>query len=226
MQQFITSIQIITMPAIIIPEDPELVMAYDRINQFYRNWALPDARKYLYKFIKAAQADKAARFGVPNFLYFREELEELINAALCLHHAGAEHPAVVLDLQDDAPDITCYHQYCNHRFQLKPWHYFPRFLNLKEYANPYKVFSRLASFGNEQAWKKILNDLFYYCFSPNSCSELVNRPNILKLSTCLLKLLEASHLVVVRGINETGDRGQCLSTNNPVQNNEPHHVRE
>lgn len=216
------------MPAIIIPENPELVMAYDRINQFYENWALPDARRYLYKFIKAAHADKAARFRVPNFLYFREELEELINAALCLHYAGTEHPAVLLDPESSAPDITCFHQYCNHCFQLKAWHYFPRSLNRKEYANPYKVFSRLAKFGNEQAWKKILNDLFYYCYSPNSFSELVKSPDILRLSTCMQKLLEATHLIVVRGIHEKVDRKECSSDDktgqNKEQNNELHNA--
>lgn len=201
------------MPAIIIPEAPELVMAYDRINQFYKIWSLPVAHNYLNKFLKSAQADKAGRFSVPNFLFFREELEELIHAALCLHHADAEHPDVV-------PDITCFHQYCNHRLQLKPWHYFPRSLNLKEYANPYKVFSRVARFGDEKAWKKILNDLLYYCYSPNSCSEVVDRPNILKLSACLQKLLEATHLVVVRGINEKSDGEVCISDISPIQNKE------
>ena len=188
-------------------ESKQTEAAYAAIAQFFDAWGLPHARKLLYRILKAALHTKAIKIDPSRVLYFFKTFETLLNAALIIHRNEGERKEAILDLgEEEYPDMSNYPQYFGRHLSSHAWLFFPRALNVKEYANPYLVCKKIARYGQEEKWKFLISELQDYCFYKASFAECGEEFNILVLHRLLQKLLEAAHLVEVRAIMEVDGR--------------------
>jgi hypothetical protein len=173
--------------------------AYAAIAGFFDAWGLPNARRLLYRILKSATEAKATRIDPSRVLYFFRTLETLLNAALLIHRNQGERKEAILEIgEGEYPDMSNYAQYFGCHLPSHTWQFFPRALSVKEYANPYRVFKKIARYGEEEKWKFLLTELQDYCFYNSSFTEWDDKFNMLALHRLLQKLLEAAHLVEVR----------------------------
>jgi hypothetical protein len=199
-------------------ESLKIQAGYAEISDFFSTYSLAQARKYLQKILKAANANRSSRMNPSSILYFFERLEQLYAAAMLIHQSGLEREAAIITaLKDQAPDLANYPQYCGWHFMRASWYYVPRNLNEKEYFNPYKVFKKLDAYGSEETWKFIFHELRDYTFLKGSFSDAGDHYNILDIYILLNKLLEACHLIEVRAIIELDGKPRPKWKNGEMQ---------
>lgn len=205
-------------------ENPDVQYAYLTIAGFFDAYALARALAYTRQTLKTADSDRYWKGDPSAVLYFFEKLQDLVMAALTLQREEAVRPAALVALAEgEAPSLIAYHQYCGRRHQSDPWYFFPRSLGRADYANPYRVFARLAAWGGRKRWKTRLRDLRFFALSTSSLSENGDAElNTLQLYFLLTKLVEAAHLINVRAVNETrGPRQMPAGTDDPNETNAP-----
>jgi hypothetical protein len=184
-------------------ESLKIQAGYAEISDFFSAFSLAQARKYLQKILKAANANQSSRMNPSSILYFFERLEQLYAATMLIQQSGLQRDAAIISPpEDNAPDLANCPQYCGWHFRSASWYYVPRSLNEKEYFNPYKVFKKLDSYGSEETWKFIFHELRDYTFLKGSFSDAGDHYNILDIYILLNKLMEACHLIEVRAIIE------------------------
>lgn len=175
--------------------------AYNSIAVFFEAFSVVDARQQLQRFLLICMESRACKDDPSNVIYFYESLGELITAALVIQSNGVWKNEAIMD-NEDAPDVADYKSYCGWQKKISPWEYMPRFLSRKEYANPYRVFKKLAKYSGTLQWLELLRELRDFTFSAQSITEEDTDHNILGIYLLLNKLLEAAHLINLRAIHE------------------------
>jgi hypothetical protein len=188
-------------------ESLKIQAGYAEISDFFSAYSLAQARKYLQKILKAANANRTSGINPSSILYFFEKLQQLYTASILIHQSGLQRDtAIITALEDPTPDLANYPQYCGWNVPNAPWYFIPRSLSEKEYFNPYKVFKKLDAYASEETWKYIFLELREYTFLKGSFSDAGDCYNILEIYILLNKLLEACHLIEVRAITELDGR--------------------
>ena len=180
-------------------ESKKIQQAYTHISEFFDAWSMQQANRYLFKILQSAIDTKSTKLNPSNVLYLFKTLDNLITAALHIQAAGAYRSKAIVQLDNTKlPDLTNHAQFFGRHRSSHPWQFIPRALGPKEYANPYRIFKKLAAFGNKQKWKFILNELQDYTFFNTSFAECGDELNIFTVYRLLHKLIEAAHLIEVR----------------------------
>ena len=91
--------------------------------------------------------------------------------------------------------------YCIHNLSSGQWADFPRFLSVKEFCNPYKVFKKFFKYQECGAWVHDLEETVDCSLSRNT-GEL--GLEMLAIYSHLVKLIEAAHLINVREVIHIG----------------------
>jgi hypothetical protein len=187
-------------------ESPEVQHAYIAIAEFFDAYSLSAARYYTQRVITAAGSYHSWKGDPSDVLFFIEKMEALVSAALTLRSEEAERQAALVTLAaGEAPLLTAYTQYCGRHYKSDPWYFFPRSLTRKEWANPYRVFAKLAARGGRKKWRFRLRELQFFALSISSINESDEVDlNTLQLYLLLTKLIDAAHLIDVRAITEIG----------------------
>ncbi len=201
-----------------ILESLKMQAGYADIVDFFSAYSLAQARKYLEKILKAANANRASKLNPSNTLFFFEKLQQLYEAAMLIHQTKAPREAIILVPENEAPDLAKYHQYCGANIRYAPWYFVPRSLSKKEYYNPYKVFKKLEAYGSQQTWIYIFHELRDYTYMKCSFMECGENYNILEIYILLNKLLEACHLIDIRAITEVDGRPRRKWKDNSMAN--------
>jgi hypothetical protein len=208
-------------------ESLKLQAGYAEISEFFSAYSLAQARKYLQKILKAANANRTSGMNPSSILYFFEKLEQLYTASMLIHQSGLQRDAAIITApENEAPDLANYPHYCGWNVPSAAWYFIPRSLSEKEYFNPYKVFKKLDAYASEETWKYIFHELREYTFLKGSFSDAGDSYNILEIYILLNKLLEACHLIEVRAITELEGRPRPKWKNTEVQKNEIETINE
>jgi hypothetical protein len=208
-------------------ESLKVQAGYAEISEFFSAYSIAQARKYLQKILKAANANRTSGMNPSSILYFFERLQQLYTASMLIHQSGLQRDAAIITApKDQAPDLANYSQYCGWNFPNEAWYFIPRSLSEKEYFNPYKVFKKLDAYASEETWKYIFHELREYTFLKGSFSDAGDSYNILEIYILLNKLLEACHLIEVRAITELDGRPRPKWKNTEVQKNEIETINE
>jgi hypothetical protein len=186
-----------------ILETEEMQQCYSTIVDFFSAWGLEPSKKYLYKILRSAMDKKATRLNPSNVLYYFKTLNSLIVVALRIHSRGYQREKAIIEATESGvPDLTQYKDYFGWHPADFIWNFAPRALSPKEYFNPYKVFEKIARFGDENEWSGLLNELQDFTFYRSSFAECGEEHNVLVIHRVLLKLIEAAYLIDVRAIDE------------------------
>jgi hypothetical protein len=208
-------------------ESLKVQAGYAEISEFFSAYSIAQARKYLQKILKAANANRTSGMNPSSILYFFERLQQLYTASMLIHQSGLHREAANITApKSQAPDIANYPQYCGWNVPNAPWYFIPRSLSEKEYFNPYKVFKKLDAYASEGTWKYIFHELREYTFLKGSFSDAGDNYNILEIYILLNKLLEACHLIEVRAITEMEGRPRPKWKNTEVQKNEIKNIND
>jgi hypothetical protein len=163
---------------------------------------LMEARKYLEKWLVAIFYDKPVldRNALMVLMGLQEMLLKLLEAA---HLLQMEDPAlreeiaitVMKGIGLPVPALYCG---VMHKHSYTAWDYFPRHLNRKEFANPYRVFYKLCQYKRLPEWRNTLQHFFSGAVAGGPVYTYFEDENIYLTCKLLLKLVEAAHLVKVR----------------------------
>lgn len=188
-------------------ETEEIQECYSTIVDFFSAWGLQPAKKYLYKILRSAMDKKATSLNPSNVLYYFKTLNNLIAAALRIHNRDYQKEKAVIEVNESGvPDLTQYKDYFGWHPGDYIWNFAPHALSRKEYFNPYRVFKKIARFGDERAWSALLSELQDYTFFRSSFAECGDEYNPLAIHKLLSKLIEAAYLIDVRAIDEVDGR--------------------
>jgi hypothetical protein len=89
----------------------------------------------------------------------------------------------------------------SHYVSSNEWEEFPRFLSVKEFCNPYKVFRKFFKYQPCNEWVHDLEQTVD-CALSNNNGEL--GLEMIAIYTHLVKLIEAAHLINVREVTHIG----------------------
>jgi hypothetical protein len=199
-------------------ESLKIQAGYAEISEFFSAYSLAQARKYLQKILKAANANRTSGMNPSSILYFFEKVQQLYTASMLIHQSGLQRDAAIITApENEAPDLANYPHYCGWNVPSAAWYFIPRSLSEKEYFNPYKVFKKLDAYASEETWKFIFHELREYTFLKGSFSDAGDNYSILEIYILLNKLLEACHLIEVRAIIELEGRPRPKWKNDNMQ---------
>ncbi len=163
--------------------------------------SLPDARKWLEKWLSATFYNKPVlnRKFILLLMGFQEDILRLLEAAHLLRLEAPQHRVPVLAATTAGAGLPEPALYCGTlRGHYTAWHYLPRYLSPKDFADPYRVFDKLYAWKTLPEWRDILQHFFSAAVSGQRIFESNNDDNIYLTCRHLLKLTEAAHLVHVR----------------------------
>jgi hypothetical protein len=173
----------------------ELVHPLSVLRAFYIDYDLPGARALLQDWCKAAFATRVlGRKKMLAVLELKEDLLRLLEAA----HLLVDERTACLDLRHPIALMDPAHYCSGERDGLDAFAMFPRSLNRAEFMNPYRVFAKTRRRHTLPAWRECLQDLWSAGTTPATLYELAHSPAPWPDTRTLFKLVDASHLVVVR----------------------------
>lgn len=177
------------------------IRRYNAIHEFFDSFPLPLARSYLRSSLKAAECDRIWTRATPNdLLFFFERLAALLSEVFQIANNYSKNENAVLPISSEAPDLLQYHLYCGTYDRYKPWDYVPRFLNTKEYNDPYIALQKIVDWKSKKEWKRNLSEILSYALGASSLSEMGVNLELVKLQSLLGKMIEAGHLINVRTV--------------------------
>jgi len=181
---------------------------YQVIDAFFDCYSLSDAVSLLGRATKTADKEKKWKGQPPShLLLFMEKFAELIAAAFSIVERDDHNIKVILNKDDKYLwSLAQYETYCGWHIRSAPWDFFPRHLSKKEFSDPYRVLKKFTRYRSLFAWKELLKDILFHALSPNSISEFDDGASLLIVWLHLHKLLEATHLMHVRTIDEKKQR--------------------
>ena len=160
------------------------------IRDFFIYSDLAFYRKTIKQVIRVASSNQIWTKSEPGELVDEFKwLESVINAAYILKKKGVQ------DLSKVAPVVG----------SESRRDFIPRFLTVKEYGNPYRVFRRFFAFRSLASWKQELQGLLDHCIRPTSIREKDKEVDVIGLYVYLTKLVEAAYLIDVREKYGGGD---------------------
>src|SRR5512143_3744607 len=107
---------------------------YQTIRRFFDCYGFSHAGSILTRMIKTADSGKTWNDRYPSdLLYFKEQLEELIDAVYLIVHRFECRPEVILDkdTNENIWDMKDYASWCGSHLNSSPWDFFPRHLSKK-----------------------------------------------------------------------------------------------
>jgi len=179
--------------------------SYLTIHNFFDCYGFCNARSILSRMIKTADSGKTWNGRSPSeLLYFTEKLEELIDAVYYIVHLFEYRSEIILskNTNEDIWSLTDYPIYCGWHGNSSPWDFFPRHLSKKEFLNPYKALEKFTKYTNHLRWKDLVRDILFNALSAVYLDEFDNGKRILRTYIQLHKLIEATHLIEVRIIED------------------------
>ncbi len=157
---------------------------------------LAHLRSFIKKILHYAEANEIYRKESPcDALLCMRVIRSLIKAADRLKEKK-NGPII-----DSAEDVFNKKYYCSHYLTSSQWEDFPRFLSLKEFCNPYKVFKKFFKYQDTHAWLHDLQETVDCALSKN-IGEL--GLEMIAIYSHLVKLVEAAHLINVREVTHIG----------------------
>jgi hypothetical protein len=174
-----------------VVKDPYQVMA-----EAFSLAGLPDIRFFIKKVIHYSGAKKIFPGEPPcDVLLYMRLVKSLIKAANILK----EKKNGPIDVSEH--DAFNKNYYCSHYQPSNGWEQFPRFISLKEFCNPYRVFKKFFKYENADEWLHDWEQMVDAGLSP--CSGELNI-EMIAVYTHLCKLTEAAHLINIREVNHIG----------------------
>jgi len=153
-------------------------------------------RSFIKKILHYAEANKIYREKSPcDVLLFMRVIRSLIKAGDSLKEIK-KGPITVSE-----GDAFNKKYYRSHYVSSNEWEEFPRFLSVKEFCNPYKVFKRFFKYQDLDAWVHDLEETVDCALSKNN-GEL--GLEMIAIYSHLVKLTEAAHLINVREVTHIG----------------------
>ena len=153
-------------------------------------------RGFIKKILHYAEANEIFLQKSPcDVLLFMRVIRSLIKAADSLKQIK-NGPVIVSE--EDAFNKK---YYCIHNLSSGQWADFPRFLSVKEFCNPYKVFKKFFKYQPCDEWIHDLEETVDCALSKNS-GEL--GLEMIAIYSHLAKLVEAAHLINVREVIHIG----------------------
>jgi hypothetical protein len=177
--------------------------SYKVINDPYQVFAesfsmagMAHLRSFIKKILHYAEANEIYRQESPCDVLLRMRvIRSLIKAADCLKEKKSG------SIIDSAEDVFNKKYYCSQYLSSSQWDDFPRFLSLKEFCNPYKVFKKFFKYQDAHAWLHDLLETVDCALSKNN-GELGFE--MVVIYSHLVKLAEAAHLINVREVTHIG----------------------
>lgn len=170
---------------------------YEVIQKFYGDWDVADTRQFITRLFKTAERERLWKGDHPNdLLYFQEQFYRVIKAVFKIV-SYADYPAE--GILEDSEELCCpehVSSYC--RGYQTAWECFPRYLNRKEFLNPYLSLERFTQYQDPYQWKETLKTLVHYALSKTCLDEFGEARGILRTYLMMQKLVEACHLIVAR----------------------------
>jgi len=153
-------------------------------------------RSFIKKILHYAEANEIYRKKSPcDVLLFMRVIRSLIQAADSLKEIK-KGPIIVSE-----GDAFNKKYYRSHYVSSNEWEEFPRFLSVKEFCNPYKVFKRFFKYQDLDAWVHDLEETVDCALSKYN-GEL--GLEMIAIYSHLVKLTEAAHLINVREVTHIG----------------------
>lgn len=169
---------------------------YQVFAEAFFNAGLDSLRRFIKKILHYAEANEMYREEPPcDVLLFMKIIRSLIKASDTLKEIK-KGPIVVFE--EDAFNKK---YYSNHYVSSNEWEEFPRFLSVKEFCNPYKVFRKFFKYQQCTEWIHDLEETVNSALSNNN-GEL--GLEMIAIYTHLVKLTEAAHLINVREVTHIG----------------------
>ena len=162
-----------------------------------------DARKYLEKWLSCVFYDNYApgRKFILVLMGFQDVMLKLLEAAYLLQledPALRESTSITVIKSTGLPVPALYCGMAHKHYTA--WDYFPRYLSRKEFADPYRVFYKVARYKKLPEWRDLVQHLFSSVVSGKRIYTCCEDENFYITGRLLLKLVEAAHLVCVREI--------------------------
>lgn len=174
-----------------VVRDPYQVMA-----EAFSTAGMPHLRTFIKKVIHYSEAQKVYPGEHPcDVLLYMRLVRSLIKAANILR----EKKRGPIDVSEH--DVFNKNYYCSHYQPSNEWEQFPRFIALKEFCNPYRVFKKFFKYETSDEWVCDWEEIVDSALSP--CSGELNI-EMIAFYTYLCKLVEAAHLINVREVNHIG----------------------
>ena len=153
-------------------------------------------RSFIKKILHYAEANEIYRQKSPcDVLLFMRIIRSIIKAADSLKKIK-KGPITVSE-----QDVFNKKYYRSHYASSDPSADFPRFLSVKEFCNPYKVFRKFFKYQDVDEWVHDLEDIVDCALSKNN-GEL--GLEMIAIYSHLVKLIEAAHLINVREVTHIG----------------------
>lgn len=163
---------------------------------------MPDARKYLEKWFAAIFYNEPvlSRKFILMLMGIHEDMLRLLEAAHLLRLEPPEQrPASCTEEEVYGPGLPDAALYCSDKHKHHTlWHYLPKYISRREFANPYRTFDKLYDWKTLPQWRDTLQNFFSAAVSGTRIYECSNDDNIYLTCRHLLRLLEAAHLIKVR----------------------------
>jgi hypothetical protein len=153
-------------------------------------------RRFIKKISHYAEANEICWQKSPsNVLFFMRVIRSLIKAA---DHLKEIKNGPITVSEGDVFDKKYYR---SHYLSSSGLEDFPRFLSVKEFCNPYKVFRKFFKYQDAEEWVHDLEEIVDSALSKNH-GEL--DLEMISIYSHLVKLTEAAHLINVREVNHVG----------------------
>ena len=176
--------------------------SYDVISDPYQVFAeafssagMDFLRKFIKKILHYAEANEIYQKPPCDVLLFMRVVRSLIKAADHLKEIK-NGPITVTEA-----DVFNKKYYRSHYLSSNEWEDYPRFLSIKEFCNPYKVFRKFFKYQDADEWVHDLQEIVD-CALSKSSGEL--GLEIICVYSHLVKLTEAAHLINVREVTHIG----------------------
>ena len=169
---------------------------YQVLAEVFSTCDMVHLRRFIRKMVQYSESNRVYKKDSPGEVLLDMRLiRSLIRAAWKLKEKEKGTPKVL------ETDVCNKSFYCSNFLPEAEWEQFPRFVSMKEYCNPYKVFGK---FFNHQTidqwvvnWEKMVD-----CALSQYRGEL--GLEMISFYTHLSKLLEAGNLITLREVNHTG----------------------
>jgi hypothetical protein len=179
----------------------EMLKPFSFIQEFFtREMDLEYARKHLKIMISSAISEDCllSKKQMVTLFSFKEYLVKLVEACYVIY---TDHPeeyhCVIIDTENEEEIMNSKYYFNQGTISCTEWHCFPRYLTVKEFKNPYRVFKKIYTNKTLPEWRDFIDELFNYSISESNVSTDTNS-KMWKLFEYLFKLIEAAHLIKVR----------------------------
>lgn len=174
---------------------------YKFIDYFFSVAPLVQRRRYIYSMLRAAYSEDYWRISDPgSLLFFQRNMRGLIKATY-LFVSKEKNKTIIKKtaiLKKEAVNGTIDPvTYFGRNQGGDMWAFFPRYLSKKEFIDPYDAIKKFFEFKSLDEWLRGFNEIISYALSPYG-NESALEIDYLEINKLLQKLIEATHLILIR----------------------------